>query len=31
MARGQRPMVALMIFHTMTSLWIIVQPIVTTR
>jgi hypothetical protein len=29
--RSQWPMVALMIGYTMTSLWIIAQPIVTTR
>jgi hypothetical protein len=29
--RSQWPMVALMICYTMTSLWIIAQPIVTTR
>src|SRR5262249_42022822 len=29
--RGQLPMVALMVCYTMTSLWIIAQPIVTTR
>lgn len=29
--RSQWPMVALMVFYTMTSLWIIAQPIVTTR
>ena len=29
--RSQWPMVALMVCYTMTSLWIIAQPIVTTR